>query len=98
MYEFNVQNLNPLNRYGIIIEQNYNGGDLDGGTASSGIPITGLVIENVSGTGAVSSSGFDVVVTCGSGACSGWTWTGVSVTGGKTYPSCTNVPSNVKCS
>lgn len=30
-----------MHRYGILIEQNYNGGDLKG-TATSGIPITDL--------------------------------------------------------
>lgn len=87
-----------LSRYGILIEQNYDGGDLDGGTASSGVPIMDLTIENISGSGAVSSSGYDVVITCGSGSCSDWTWSSVLVTGGKTYGSCTNVPSVTKCS
>jgi len=90
--------LQSISKYGILIEQNYKGGDLDGGTASSGIPITNLVVKNISGTGAVASSGYDVVITCGTGACTGWTWSGVSVTGGKTYGSCTNVPSVAKCS
>lgn len=89
---------NVPNRYGILIEQNYDGGDLDGGTATSGIPITDLVIENISGVDAVSSSGYDVVITCGSGACTGWTWSDVDVTGGKKYGSCTNVPSVAACS
>jgi hypothetical protein len=85
-------------RYGIIIEQNYDGGDLKG-TATSGIPITNLILNNVQGVGAVSSSGYDVVITCGSGACgSGWKWTDVNVTGGKKYASCTNVPSGFACS
>lgn len=87
-----------LSRYGILIEQNYDGGDLDGGTATSGIPITDLTIENVAGSGAVASTGYDVVVTCGSGACSDWTWSNVVVTGGKTYSKCTNVPTGIKCS
>jgi len=90
--------LSSISKYGIIIEQNYDGGDLDGGTASSGIPITGLTIENISGADAVSSSGYDVVITCGSGACSDWTWSEVDVTGGKKYGSCTNVPSVAACS
>lgn len=85
-------------RYGVLIEQNYDGGDLDGGTATSGIPITGLTLDTISGSGAVSSSGYDVVVVCGTGACSGWTWKSVTVTGGKKYGSCSNVPSGVACS
>ncbi|KAI1125241.1 endopolygalacturonase 4 [Nemania abortiva] len=90
--------LTSISKYGILIEQNYDGGDLDGGTASSGIPITDLTVKNIVGTGAVSSSGYDVVITCGSGACSGWTWSNVAVTGGKTYSKCTNVPSVTSCS
>ncbi|EPS29213.1 Endopolygalacturonase [Penicillium oxalicum] len=89
--------LQSISKYGILIEQNYNGGDLHG-DATSGIPITGLTVKNVSGVGAVSSSGYDVVVTCGSSGCSNWTWSNVQVTGGKTYGSCTNVPSVTKCS
>ena len=84
--------------YGIIIEQNYDGGDLDGGTASSGIPITDLTVENISGSGAVESDAYNIVITCGSGACSSWTWEDVVVTGGKDYGSCTNVPSVASCS
>jgi polygalacturonase len=95
---YNKITLSSISKYGILIEQNYDGGDLKG-TAGTGIPITGLVIENVAGTGAVASSGYDVVVTCGSSSsCTGWTWSNVSVTGGKTYGSCTNVPSVTKCS
>lgn len=84
-------------RYGIIIEQNYDGGDLVG-SATSGIPIRNLVIENIAGSGAVESSGYNIVITCGSGACSDWTWSDVTVTGGKTYADCTNVPSGISCS
>lgn len=85
-------------RYGILIEQNYDGGDLDGGTPSSGIPITDLTLSGISGAGAVSSSGYNIVIACGSGACSDWTWSNVDVTGGKTYSSCSNVPSVASCS
>lgn len=87
----------PSCRYGILIEQNYDGGDLDGGTPSTGIPITDLVLENISGADAVESTAYNVVIACGSGACSDWTWTDVDVTGGKTY-SCLNVPSGISCS
>ncbi|KAJ4391499.1 hypothetical protein N0V93_005117 [Gnomoniopsis smithogilvyi] len=96
--EYDDITLESISKYGILIEQNYDGGDLDGGTASSGVPITDLTIKNISGSGAVSSSGYDVVITCGSGSCSSWTWSNVVVTGGKTYGSCTNVPSVTKCS
>lgn len=95
---YNKITLSSISKYGVLIEQNYDGGDLHG-TADTGVPITGLTIGNITGTGAVASSGYDVVVTCGSStSCTGWTWSNVAVTGGKTYSSCSNVPSVTKCS
>jgi polygalacturonase len=88
---------NPAVRYGILIEQNYDGGDLKG-SPTSGIPITDLTVENISGASAVSSSGYNIAIVCGSGACSNWTWESVDVTGGKDYGSCQNVPSVASCS
>ncbi|GLI73342.1 hypothetical protein PoHVEF18_001559 [Penicillium ochrochloron] len=88
--------LSSIAKYGILIEQNYNGGDLKG-SPTSGVPITGLTISGISGTGAVASSGYDIAIVCGSGACSNWTWSNVKVTGGKTYGSCQNVPSPASC-
>ncbi|KAL1835301.1 hypothetical protein VTK73DRAFT_5798 [Phialemonium thermophilum] len=88
--------LQAISKYGILIEQNYKGGDLKG-SPTSGIPITHLTVQNIAGSGAVSSSGYNVVIACGSGACSDWTWSGVDVTGGKTYGSCSNVPSVASC-
>jgi polygalacturonase len=85
-----------LPRYGILIEQNYDGGDLKG-DPTSGIPITDLTMQNISGKGAVASSGYNIAIVCGSGACSNWTWKSVEVTGGKTYGSCKNVPSVAQC-
>ncbi|KAJ4389192.1 hypothetical protein N0V93_006655 [Gnomoniopsis smithogilvyi] len=89
--------LSDISKYGILIEQNYDGGDLDGGTPTSNVPITDLVIENISGSGAVASTGYNVVIECGSTGCSDWTWSDVVVTGGETY-SCLNVPSGASCS
>ncbi|EED22465.1 extracellular polygalacturonase, putative [Talaromyces stipitatus ATCC 10500] len=90
--------LQDISGYGILIEQNYNGSDLNGGTPSSGIPITELTVEHISGSGAVESGGYNVVIACGKGACSNWTWEDVVVTGGKDYGSCSNVPSVASCS
>ncbi|GIK04998.1 hypothetical protein Aspvir_009097 [Aspergillus viridinutans] len=88
--------LSSIRKYGVLIEQNYSGGDLKG-TPTSGIPITNLVVKNISGAGAVASTGYNIAIVCGSGACSNWTWTSVDVTGGKTYGSCMNVPSVAHC-
>lgn len=89
--------LTDISKYGILIEQNYDGGDLDGGTPTSNIPITKLVLDNIAGSDGVESSGYNIVIACGSGACSDWTWTDVEVTGGKTYSDCLNVPSGISC-
>ncbi|KAF9884503.1 hypothetical protein FE257_001690 [Aspergillus nanangensis] len=88
--------LSSISKYGVLIEQNYDGGDLHG-DPGTGIPITDLTVKNISGSGAVSSSGYNIVIVCGSGACSDWTWDSVSVTGGKDYGSCQNVPSVATC-
>ncbi|KAJ5612282.1 hypothetical protein N7510_005476 [Penicillium lagena] len=88
--------LSSISGYGILIEQNYDGGDLKG-SPTSGIPITDLTLDNVSGSDGVDSSAYNIVIVCGSGACSDWTWTDVTVTGGKTYSSCENVPSGISC-
>ncbi|KAI8626013.1 glycoside hydrolase family 28 protein [Xylariaceae sp. FL1651] len=88
--------LSSITGYGILIEQNYSGGDLHG-SPTSGIPITDLTVENITGSGAVSSSAYNIAIVCGSGACSGWNWSNVKVTGGKDYGSCQNVPSVATC-
>ncbi|KAK7432010.1 hypothetical protein QQZ08_001300 [Neonectria magnoliae] len=88
--------MSGITRYGIIIEQNYNGGDLKG-DPTSGVPITGLTISDITGTNGVLASGFNIVVVCGDTGCSNWTWSNVSVTGGKKYPTCKAVPSPASC-
>lgn len=79
-----------------MIEQNYNGGDLKG-DPTSGVPITGLTVSDITGTNSVASSGYNIVIVCGSSGCSNWTWSNVSVTGGKKYGSCAAVPSPASC-
>ncbi|KAJ5733492.1 Endopolygalacturonase [Penicillium malachiteum] len=89
--------LEDISGYGILIEQNYDGGDLDGGTPTSGIPITDLTLDNISGVDAVESGGYNIVIVCGSSGCSDWTWTDVDVTGGSTYSDCENAPDDISC-
>ncbi|KAK7729816.1 hypothetical protein SLS53_009184 [Cytospora paraplurivora] len=95
---YNEITLSEISKYGILIEQNYDGGDLDGGTPTSGIPITDLTIENISGTDAVESGGYNIVIVCGSSGCSDWTWSDVDVTGGSDYSDCENAPDDISCS
>ncbi|KAH8719178.1 glycoside hydrolase [Phaeosphaeriaceae sp. PMI808] len=86
--------LSNISKYGIVIEQDYlNGGPT--GTPTAGVPITDLTIQNVKGT--VSSKATPVFILCAAGACSNWTWTGNSVTGGAKSLKCLNVPAGASC-
>lgn len=82
--------LSNIAKYGIVIEQDYENGSPTG-TPTTGVPITGLTVKNVKGS--VASSGTDVYILCGKGSCSKWSWSGVSITGGKTSSKCSNIPS-----
>lgn len=84
----NIQ-MSGITKYGIVIQQDYKNGSPTG-TATTGVPITDLSISSV--TGSVASSGTNVYILCGSGSCSNWKWSGVSVTGGKKSTKCSNVP------
>ncbi|XEV03034.1 hypothetical protein FSHL1_008321 [Fusarium sambucinum] len=88
--------LSKIKKYGILVEQNYDGGDLHG-DPTSGLPITGLTLKNIKGKNAVDSKGKNAAIVCGKGACSGWTWSNVQVSGGKKYDSCQNVPGVASC-
>lgn len=86
--------LKNIAKNGIIIEQDYENGSPTG-KPTTGVPITGLDIENV--TGSVSSDATPIYILCGKGACSDWTWSGVKVTGGEKSSKCQNVPSPASC-
>ncbi|KAH7715938.1 polygalacturonase [Aphelenchoides avenae] len=84
--------MSGIAKYGVVIEQDYDNGSPKG-TATSGVPITGLTLDTI--TGSVSSGAVPVYILCGSGACSGWTVKGVNVSSGKAPKQCSNVPSGV---
>ena len=87
---FNDISLSNIAKYGIVIEQDYENGSPTG-TPTTGVPITGLTVTGVKGS--VASSGTNTYLLCGKGSCSGWTWSGNSVTGGKKSTKCQNIPS-----
>jgi galacturan 1,4-alpha-galacturonidase len=86
--------LSNIAKYGVVIEQDYENGSPTG-TPTAGVPITKLDLTGITGT--VKSSGTNVYILCAKGACSNWTWSNVSVKGGKTSSKCSNVPSPAKC-
>jgi polygalacturonase len=84
--------LKNISKYGVVIEQDYKNGSPTG-TPTSGVPIKDVTLKNVKGT--VASSGTDIYVLCAS--CSNFSWSGVSVTGGKKSSKCKGVPSGASC-
>jgi galacturan 1,4-alpha-galacturonidase len=86
--------LKNINRYGIVVQQDYQNGSPTG-KPTTGVPITGLTIQNVKGT--VGSKAVPVQILCGKGSCSNWKWSGVSITGGKKSDKCQNIPSGASC-
>jgi polygalacturonase len=65
------------------------------GVPTTGVPITDLTLDSVTGT--VESSAVNIYILCGSGSCSSWTWTDVSITGGESSTACENIPTGTTC-
>lgn len=86
--------LKNIKKKGIIIEQDYkNGGPT--GKPTTGVPITDVTLNGV--TGSVASSATPIYILCGKGSCSDFTWKGVNISGGKKSDKCMNVPSPASC-
>ncbi|KAI9643770.1 Polygalacturonase 1 [Ciborinia camelliae] len=79
--------LSGITQYGVVIQQDYLNGSPTG-SPTSGVPITGVTMNNVHGT---VSGGQDVYILCAS--CSDWTFTKVAVTGGSALKTCAGIPS-----
>ncbi|KAJ3175249.1 hypothetical protein HDU87_006331 [Geranomyces variabilis] len=78
--------LNNISNFGITIQQDYrNGGPT--GKPTTGVPISGVLLENVSGD--VTSGAAQVNVLCGSStSCSGFAFKNVALTGGAPKENC----------
>ncbi|OGM51069.1 putative extracellular endo-polygalacturonase [Aspergillus bombycis] len=86
--------LSGITKYGLVVEQDYENGSPTG-TPTNGIKVSDITFEKVTGT--VESDATDIYILCGSGSCTDWTWSGVSITGGKTSSKCKNVPTVASC-
>ncbi|KAH7371302.1 glycoside hydrolase [Pyrenochaeta sp. MPI-SDFR-AT-0127] len=78
--------------YGIVVDQSY------GGTKHK--PTNGVIIKNFQlkdVTGYVDSGATRILVECGVGSCTNWSWSNVKVTGGKKATTCVNQPSGISC-
>ncbi|KAF7893073.1 uncharacterized protein EAF02_000611 [Botrytis sinoallii] len=87
--------LSGITDYGITVNQAYDG---TSGEPTNGVTISKFILENITGT--VESTATNILIECGSGSCTDWTWTDVSITGGKSSSDCLNVPTSggVSCS
>ncbi|KAF2007593.1 glycoside hydrolase family 28 protein [Amniculicola lignicola CBS 123094] len=71
-----------ITTYAIDIQQDYENGSPTG-DPTTGITVSGVAFKDISGT--VSSDAYNWYVLCGStSSCMGITWSGISLTGGKT--------------
>ncbi|KAI9360069.1 putative extracellular polygalacturonase [Zopfochytrium polystomum] len=78
--------LSNINKYGIVIEQDYlNGGPT--GTPTGGIPISGVTLNGVRGT-VSSSAKYSTYILCA--ACSGFSFSNINIT--PKNSNCTGVP------
>ncbi|XP_060535274.1 polygalacturonase-like [Cylas formicarius] len=87
--------LSDITHYGINVQEDYKDGSSTG-SAKGNIPITKLNMNSITGS-MTGSSGMDVYILCGSGGCSDWTWSGVSISGNKKSDSCNFSPSGYTC-
>lgn len=83
--------ISNIKKYGVVIEGDYLNGSTTGNPTGD-VPISKLTVDGVTGT--VASSAYRVKVLVKNA--SGWTWSNVSITGGKKYGSCDGIPSNSK--
>ncbi|KAL1509556.1 hypothetical protein ABEB36_004270 [Hypothenemus hampei] len=88
--------LSGIKKYGINIQEDYENGS-SSGNPKSNIPITNLKMISVTGTMSGDSSSMPVYILCGSGGCSDWSWSTVSITNGKKSNSCNFTPSGFTC-
>ncbi|KAK8209487.1 putative extracellular polygalacturonase [Phyllosticta capitalensis] len=86
--------LSGITKYGIVIEQDYENGSPTG-DPTDGVPITGLTVSDV--TGSVSDDATQIYILCADGACSDWSWSGVSITGGEASDECSGIPDGASC-
>ncbi|RJE21283.1 Polygalacturonase [Aspergillus sclerotialis] len=86
--------LSNISKYGIVIQQDYKNGSPTG-NPTTGVPITDVTIDTITGT--VADDATEIYILCGEGSCSDWSWSGVDITGGKKSDDCMNVPSGASC-
>ncbi|KAJ8059506.1 hypothetical protein OCU04_011167 [Sclerotinia nivalis] len=83
--------LSGITGYGIVVQQDYLNGSPTG-IPTSGVPITGVTMDNVHGTVV---GGQNTYILCAN--CSGWTWNKVAVTGGSVTKTCKGIPAGASC-
>lgn len=85
-----------IKKYGINVQEDYENGSSTG-TAKGNIPITNLKLSSITGSMTGDSSSMAVYILCGSGGCSSWTWSSISITNSVKSNSCNYEPSGFTC-
>ncbi|CAG9766620.1 unnamed protein product [Ceutorhynchus assimilis] len=88
--------LSGIRKYGINVQEDYEKGH-SSGTPKGNIPISRLTMNSITGS-MTGAKGMSVYVLCGSGGCSTWSWSGVSIKNGsgkKNY--CNFQPTGFPC-
>ncbi|KAH1027634.1 hypothetical protein HUJ05_001109 [Dendroctonus ponderosae] len=85
--------LSSITKYGINVQEDYADGSSTG-SPKGNIPITNLVLNEVTGSMSGGSSSMAVYILCGTDGCSDWKWSGVSVTNAKKDSSCNFTPTD----
>ncbi|GMM35232.1 endo-polygalacturonase [Saccharomycopsis crataegensis] len=80
--------ISEISKYGIVIEGDYENGSPTG-TPTGGVPITDLTVSGL--TGSVDSSAQPIYILVKNA--SGWTFSDIDITGGKSSKTCEGIPS-----
>ncbi|XP_050305049.1 polygalacturonase-like [Anthonomus grandis grandis] len=91
----NIQ-LSGITHYAVNVQQDYKNGKSTK-TPTSNIPITNLMLQNITGSMSGGSNSMPVYILCGSEGCSNWAWSTVSISNGTKSNSCNFTPSGFSC-
>ncbi|KAJ8940646.1 hypothetical protein NQ318_012729 [Aromia moschata] len=87
--------MSGITYYAINVQEDYENGS-SSGTPKGNIPITGLTIKGITAT-MTGSHSVPVYILCGTGGCSSWSWSSISISGNEKSSSCNYTPSGYSC-
>ncbi|XP_050300104.1 polygalacturonase-like [Anthonomus grandis grandis] len=88
--------LSGIKKYGINIQEDYENGS-SSGTPKGNIPITNLVLNSITGSMTGDSNSMAVYILCGTGGCSNWQWSSISISSAAKTNKCNYTPTGFTC-